>query len=80
MTITVYSRPADECRACWSTELRMAKHKVKYTKVLLDEETSKDIERFGYTSAPVVVVTDDANNVIDHWGGFRESEIARYKA
>jgi len=79
MTITVFSRPDTECRACWSTKRRMAHHGVKYETVMLDGKTDEQIVGFGYTSAPVVVVTDDANNVTDHWGGFREEKIAKYR-
>lgn len=79
MTITVYSRPAKDCRACWSTEKRMEKYNVKHTKVLLDEATRKDIDHLGYLEAPVVVVTDDKDEVVDHWSGFREGKIAEYK-
>ncbi len=79
VTITMYSRPASECQQCWSTEKRFAHYKIPVKKVLLDGKTDQDIVKYGYTSAPVVVVTDDSGEVVDHWSMFRESKIAAYK-
>lgn len=78
MTITVYGLPPEQCRDCWATELRMRARGIQATKVRLDEnpEAMKDIEALGYRRAPVVVVTDEDGEVVDHWSGFHEVKIA----
>lgn len=77
LTITVYSRPPELCRACWATERRLNARKVSYTKVLVDEDDSAKefVATMGYTQAPVVVVTDERGAVVDHWSGFSEKKI-----
>lgn len=76
MTITVYSRPADQCRACWATEKRFTDHNVAFTKVLVDEDPDglARIKEMGYQSAPVVII-ERGGEVVEHWGGFRINRI-----
>jgi glutaredoxin-like protein NrdH len=78
MTITVYSRPANLCRNCWSTEKRMDARNISYTKVMVDDDDAAKevVAKLGYTQAPVVVVERDGK-IVDHWSGFKETKIAQ---
>lgn len=76
MTITMYSLPPSECRACWATEKRFTDRKVTFTKVLVNEDPDglARIKQMGYQSAPVVLI-EQGGEVIDHWGGFQIDRI-----
>ena len=44
----------------------------------LDPEALEAAKGLGYLQAPVVVVRDAENNIVDHWSGFRPEKIDLY--
>ena len=81
MNITVYSLPIQQCVACRGTEIALRRWKVAHTKVMLNEtpEAMDIVKDLGYSSAPVVIVEVDGQ-IVDHWGGYRETKIAEWAA
>lgn len=80
MTITVYSKPA--CVQCTATYRQFDKKGAEYSTVDISvDQTSRDIVMsLGHMQAPVVVVTDEAGSIVDHWSGFRPDKINAHAA
>lgn len=71
--IEVYSKP--NCVACNATKKKLGKHGVIYD--LLDAREHIDtLKALGHMSAPVVVVYDEGDTVVDHWDGYRPERVA----
>lgn len=73
MTVTVFSTPS--CIQCLMTKKELAKNEIDFESVDLskDEKAKEYVTGLGYTSAPVVVVKDEAGE--QHWSGFRVDRI-----
>lgn len=78
MSIDLLSKPA--CVQCVATERAFKKDGTSYTKtdVTQDAAALETAKNLGYLAAPVVLIRDAANNIIDHWSGFRPEKIAQY--
>ncbi len=81
MTITMYSLPSDQCRACWSTERRLTAAGVEFDKIMLDAnpDVYEVVAQLGHKEAPVVVVSE-GDNILDHWSVYRETKIVALAA
>mgnify|MGYP001950022107 CR=1 FL=1 len=76
-TVTVYSLPEDQCRACWGNSKWLTSKGIPFEKVYIneDEEAYRYVtEELGFRSAPVVVVRD-GDRIIDKWDGFMVTKI-----
>jgi glutaredoxin-like protein NrdH len=78
MTINVLSKPA--CVQCTATKRTLDAKKAEYTTTDLtqDADALATAKELGYMAAPVVLIRDENNNLIDHWSGFRPEKIAEY--
>jgi len=78
MTIELLSKPS--CVQCVATERNLKGKKADYTKTDLTQDAAalETAKGFGYLQAPVVLVRDADNNIVDHWSGFRPEKIAEY--
>lgn len=77
--ITVYSKPS--CVQCTATYRRLDDLGVRYEIAdALDAEGQQvaGIAELGHLSAPVVVVRDDAGEILAHWSGFRRDLITEH--
>jgi len=80
MNITVYTLP--NCVQCNQTKKLLDKLELKYE--VVDASTSEEgyryiTETLGYKQAPVVVVTNDKGQTIEHWSGFRLEQLQELK-
>lgn len=75
MTVTVYSTP--NCQGCKATYRRLHQRQVDYTVVDITENTDKRqfVVNLGHSTAPVVVVTDKDDNIVEHWSGFNPGKL-----
>lgn len=75
--ITVYSTPS--CMACRSTQNSFSKQNTQIQKIDITQDTvSYDrLTSMGFTSAPVVEVTENGKT-IDIWTGFRPDKISQF--
>ena len=73
--ITVYSQP--NCAGCTQTKRRMDKKNIPYTDVNVSEdaEARKFVTSLEFKQTPVVVVRDEAGELVDSWSGFRVDKI-----
>lgn len=80
MTFDMYSQPG--CQPCWATEMKAAKHGIELnvTDIREDESAVAFIKELGYNGTPVVVIRDEAGEIVDHWTGFSPDRIAKYAA
>ena len=72
--ITVYTT-GPSCARCTLTKNVLTTRGIAFVEVNIREnEVARAyvVEEFGYTEAPVVVITDE-----DHWSGFRPDHIDR---
>lgn len=79
MTITVYTTSA--CPQCIATKRWLDKRGVSYLTVdLAVNAVMRDYvtDELGYTSAPVIVTTDDDGTITDHWSGFQPNKLAEF--
>lgn len=74
MAFTVYTK--SNCQQCVATKRLLDRRGVPYTTVDLDADASQIevVKALGFTSAPVVTVTD-GTRTIDSWGGYRPDKI-----
>ena len=70
--LMVYSTP--QCMACKMTYRQLDAAGIEYRviDVSSDDPAREYVQDLGYSTAPVVVVSDD-----EHWSGFRPDLIAR---
>ena len=67
MTIDVYTKPA--CQPCRATKRKLDQLGVEYNEHQAADHMDM-LAPLGHTSAPVVVVTNDAGDMVEHWAGF----------
>ena len=67
MTIDVYTKPA--CQPCRATKRKLDQLGVEYNEHQAADHMDM-LSPLGHTSAPVVVVTNDAGDMVAHWAGF----------
>lgn len=77
MSVTVYSLPVSQCVRCRGVEIAMRRAEVPHEKVMLNEDATamSFVKSLGYETAPVVVITDDAGRVVDHFSGVHPDRI-----
>jgi len=70
MPVTLFTKPL--CPQCTATHRALRKHGIDYETVDLTEDPKamEFVKGLGYSSAPVVHVSDD-----HHWSGFRDERI-----
>lgn len=75
LTVTIHTKP--DCVNCDRTEQFFIRSGIPHTIAPLEETGAiRDlITRHGYTSAPVVTVTDDTGRLLEHWAGLRPDRI-----
>jgi glutaredoxin-like protein NrdH len=76
INITVYTLP--NCVQCNQTKRELDKKGLTYNTVDLttNEEAYNNItNNLGYKSAPVVIVTDETGETIEHWSGFQPEKL-----
>lgn len=78
MTIELLSKPA--CVQCTASKRALDSNGADYTITDLtqDADALATAKGLGYLQAPVMVIRDAANNIIDHWSGFRPEKINEY--
>jgi glutaredoxin-like protein NrdH len=78
MTIDLYSKT--NCMQCVATKRTLDSKGAKYTTtdLTMDEAALTLAKGLGHMAAPVVLIRDAANNIVDHWSGFRPEKIAEY--
>jgi len=74
MPVTLYTKPF--CPQCTATHRALRKHGIPYETVDLTEDSKamEFVKGLGYSSAPVVHVSDD-----HHWSGFRPDSVEALK-
>lgn len=72
MTIDVYTK--DACQPCRATKRTMDRAGLEYNEIRAADHMD-ELAPLGHTSAPVVVVTDDNGDMVDHWAGFRPDKV-----
>ncbi|QDF18563.1 thioredoxin [Gordonia phage Pupper] len=80
MIVTVFGKPDALCKQCMFTKKWLTKQGVEFTylDVTTDEEALAKLKETGYSSAPVVVLTDDEGNHIDDWSEHRTTKLEQY--
>lgn len=73
MTITVYTGTA--CPACNFTKRALLNKRIAHNAQLITQEERERFAAGGHRSLPVVVVTNDADEKLDEWHGFRPDKI-----
>lgn len=71
--VTLYSKP--QCVACNATKKKLDKHGVIYT-ILDAREHVAELKALGHLGAPVVMVHDEDDTLVDHWSGYRPDRTA----
>lgn len=75
MTITVLSK--NRCVQCDATYRKLDAEKADYdVHDIYAEENMALVTQLGYMAAPVVVVRDEAGEIVDHWSGFNPTRIS----
>lgn len=76
--ITVYSKP--DCVQCDWTYKILDKADAEYGSLDIteDEDAMQVVKGLNYLAAPVVVIRDDAGEMVDHWKGFQPDKIKQY--
>ena len=72
MTITVYTQP--DCRGCAATKRWLVKRGQPFVE-LSARLHIEWLRAHGYTSAPVVTVTDAQGKVVDSWAGYQPARL-----
>lgn len=72
--ITIYTLP--NCVQCTATKKWLKKHDFTYKEINLleDDEAYKQVNHWGYKSAPIVAVETYNNKILSsfvHWNGYR---------
>lgn len=78
MKTTVYSLP--NCVQCRATKLYLDKKGVDYDEIFLNEDDDAwelAVKTLGYKSAPVIIVRDSDDNIMEHWNGFSPEKIGK---
>lgn len=80
-TFTVFSRPISECVGCRGTEISFSRKNIPVNKVMIDQDDDamEFVKWLGHSTAPVVLVEDNGV-VLDHWSGFHEDNILKWRA
>lgn len=75
MTVELLSKPS--CVQCVQTSKTLDRTSVTYSKrdVTTDETALELAKSLGYLAAPVVVVRDADNNIVDSWSGFQPDRL-----
>lgn len=68
MKVNVYTRP--NCGACTASKKWLDRDGVRYTEAEITDEILTYARDEGITSAPIIIVFDDNDNIVDAWGGF----------
>ncbi len=78
MKIQLLSKPA--CVQCTASKRALDSNGAKYTTTDLTQDTEAlaTAKGLGYLQAPVIVVRDASDNIVDHWSGFRPEKINEY--
>ena len=78
MTLELLSKPS--CVQCTATKRTLDSKGAEYTTtdLTVDPDALATAKGLGYLAAPVVLIRDAANNIVDHWSGFRPEKIAQY--
>lgn len=76
--ITVYSKP--DCVQCDRTYFVLDRAKTEYDVKDLSEDSNAlaVVKSLNYLAAPVVVVRDDAGDMVEHWSGFRPDLLSKH--
>lgn len=76
--ITVYSKP--DCVQCDWTYKLLDRGNAEYNSfdVTEDDAAMEVVKGLGYLAAPVVVITDEAGNQLEHWKGFQPPLLQKY--
>lgn len=80
MSITIYSQPrCVQCTATyrWADGLGLEYEVIDVTK---DDAALDAVKALGYLAAPVVIVRDAADAIIEHWAGFQPDALDRLAA
>lgn len=74
--ITLLSKPA--CMQCDATKITFEDSDVTYTEIDMSEdaEALALAKSLGFKQAPVILVHDEAGNLIDKWSGFQPNKIS----
>ena len=65
-TITLYTQPS--CPGCFATKKHLENNGYPYTEAnAQSEENLAYIKSLGHTKAPVVTITDEGGNILEHW-------------
>lgn len=76
MTIEVYSKP--QCVQCTYSKTRLEKAGLEYTEIdiMENDEAFKFVtETLKFRSAPVIVIKDQSDNILESWAGFNPEKI-----
>ncbi|MEZ3155931.1 glutaredoxin domain-containing protein [Microbacterium sp. BWR-S6Y] len=76
MSIITYSKPS--CVQCSATERYLGRTPHSVIDLTEDAEAFATVRALGYLSAPVVIVRDDAGQVLAHWSGFNPDALDRW--
>lgn len=72
MTITVYTKPA--CGPCIATKRALESKEIPFNEASGPDNVEM-LHELGYMESPVVIVRDDAGEILDHWSKFRLDKI-----
>lgn len=78
MNVTMFTRTP--CPRCDATKRRLKDTPFTPIDVDVDEAAGDELRRRGYTSLPVVRVTDAEGNVVDEWSGFNPGKVDAARA
>ena len=87
MEIVIYGKSNKSCKGCEATKFRLdGKLAAPYTFYNIDEsdpdysgyQHRDKCLSYGYMSAPVVVIRDNAGNDLEHWSGFNPFALDRW--
>lgn len=73
--VTVYTKPS--CVQCNMTHRRLKALNIPSTSVDLTQDPAAlaYTKGLGYMQAPVVTITDEEGNLLEHWSGFQPDSI-----
>lgn len=82
MKITVYTRP--NCGACTASKKWLSRDGAQFEEAAIDDRILSWAKASGITSAPVITITNDRDEIEDMWGGFvphkLKDAVERYRA
>lgn len=75
MTVEIYGKP--QCVQCDATVRHAKRKNIDYEYFQFsDHDIAQEIAReAGYMSAPVVIVKDDAGEIVNHWAGYSPDKL-----